>query len=118
MTQLLSQLSNNCNASKDKEARPRDVPGIEQVLPVLIDKGVACKGMTISEKHLQTAWHLRAGRWSDMKCQGGEAARRKISAPPAKGACCKAFGQGNGKAVWPSRVLTFTAALMRIVWLR
>ena len=49
---------------------------------------------------------------------GGEAARRFFPAPPEKGACFKAFGQGNGKAVWPSRVLTFTAVLMRIVWLR
>ena len=43
------------NASEDKEARPRDVPEIEQVLPVLVDKGVACKGMAISGKHLQIA---------------------------------------------------------------
>jgi hypothetical protein len=49
---------------------------------------------------------------------GGEAARRFFPAPPEKGACFKAFCQANGKAAWPSKVLTFTGALMRIVWLR
>ena len=58
-------LSNSCNASKDKEARDRDVPGIEQVLPVLITKGVACKGMAVSGKHLQVACHLCAGMHAD-----------------------------------------------------
>ena len=53
-----------------------------------------------------------------MKSRGGEAARRFVSAPPEKGACFKALWQGNGKAVWPSRMLTVTAALMRNVWLR